>query len=441
MTQDDLRERIKNKLVLEEGDMPDYKWARTGLPAEAAELGITDFPRLVEDVSRTLNTRFSKILDLQAAIQKAGADNEKHLSELQIDLFAQDADRLGLSRVFVTEQWIPHILAKIPDVAPPVPAASITEQPSPLSASTTPVLPTVSPTNANGESAERMQQKVRDILDDYKEHIPANAIKGLFRAIDYSETALAEAVKTYLSTNFYAAENEPVGQTLRDKLTSTDWRHLVWWDRPTSPPPATPPPVSAAPVAAQTPVVPLTAPVAPAKKSTGLRDFFVALLIAGGLIGFVVMLVRSQRESKTAQADTEQTRPTQADESATAAPPKRESAKERRRRLAKEARAAAEAAKLARTQASPKQPTDAATGKEATSKPADAYKPYDELLNDVGQYGERAAKKNGQWGLWRSGKWFIEPQYDDISVFNNGRATVTNNGHSYEIDRFGDRVK
>ena len=432
MTQDDLRERIKNKLVLEEGDMPDYKWTRTGLPAEAAELGITDFPRLVEDVSRTLNTRFSKILDLQAGIKKAGAENEKHLSSLQIDLFAQDADRLGLSRAFVTEQWIPHILAQLPNAAEPTTSAAASATATPASIPSPPVPPGQS-TNGGSQSAERMQQKVRDILDDYKEHIPANAIRGLFRAIDYDETALAEAVKNYLSANFYAAENDPVGQSLRDKLTATDWRHLVWWDRPASPPPAP----AVAPVAATvTPAAPSVAPIPPAKKSTGWRDFFVALLIAGGLIGFVVMLVRSQRESKTDQAETQQTSPTQTDDSASSAPPRRETAKERRRRLAKEARAAAEAAKLARTLATPEQPAKAATRTDM-----DAYKPYDELLNDVGQYGERAAKKDGQWGLWRSGKWLIKPEYDDISVFNKYRATVHDNGSVYEIDKNGKRIR
>ena len=432
MTQDDLRERIKHELVLHEGNMADWQWNRTGLPTEAAELGITDFPRLVEDVSRSLNTRFGKMLDLQMAIQKAGADNEKHLSGLQIDLFAQDADRLGLSRTFVTEQWIPQILAKIPDVTS---AATPTAAPQNEPIHTVPVAVTSAP--ANGESAERVAQKVRDILDDYKEHIPANAIRGLFRAIDYDETALAEAVKSYLSTNFYAAENEPVGQTLRDKLTSTDWRHLVWWDRPVSPPvPSQPIPIAGPPVAnSSTPNQPTVTPVLP-KRSAGWRDFLVALLIAGGLIGVVVMLVRSQRGSQTGQTEMRQTDPPQVDEPVSPVPPRRESNRERSRRLAKEARAAAEAAKLARTQASPKPSTDL-TG----NKPADAYKPYDELLNDVGQYGERQARKGNQWGLWRSGKWLIDPDYDDITVFNNGRATVTNNGHSYEVDRFGERVK
>ncbi len=432
MTQDDLRERIKHELVLHEGNMADWQWNRTGLPTEATELGISDFPRLVEDVSRSLNTRFSKILDLQAAIQKAGAENEKRLSGLQIDLFAQDADRFGLSRVFVIEQWIPQILAKIPGVTPPATTTAASQNEPVQPAPTASASPSIS-----GESAERMQQKVRDILDDYKEHVPANAIRGLFRAIDYDETALAEAVKGYLSTNFYAAEHEPVGQTLRDKLTSTDWRHLVWWDRPVSPPvPPQPSPMVVSPVATSSaPGQPILTLVPP-KRSTGWRDFLVALLIAGGLIGFVLVLVRSQRDVTTSQTETQQTEATQTNEPVDTAPLRHETAKQRKRRLAIEARAAAEAAKLARTQSSPKPST-----KNTASGEVETPKLYDELLNDVGQYGERQAKKDGQWGLWRSGKWFINPDYDDITVFNDGRATVTNNGHNYEIDRFGERVK
>jgi WG containing repeat len=430
MSQDDLRERIKNELVLHEGNIADWQWNRTGLPNEATELGITDFPRLVEDVSRSLNTRFGKMLDLQAAIQTAGAENEKRLSGLQIDLFAQDADRLGLSRTFVIEQWIPQILTKIPDAAPP---ATPIGTPQNTPAQPTPTAP--SPAPVSGESAERMQQKVRDILDDYKEHIPANAIRGLFRAIDYDETTLAEAVKGYLSTNFYAAENEPVGQSLRDKLTSTEWRHLVWWDRPVSPPVSSvsPPPMAAT---ALSPAVAPGPPAPPLKRSTGLRDFMVALLIAGGLIGFVLVLVKSQQNAGTTRPEEQQTEATSSVSSDETAPKKHETVKQRKRRLATEARAAAEAARLARTQSSPKPPTENTASGEVR-----AIKPYDELLNDVGQYGERQAKKDGQWGLWRSGKWLINPDYDDITVFNNGHATVSNNGHSYEINRFGERVK
>ncbi|RYF65777.1 MAG: hypothetical protein EOO39_24255, partial [Cytophagaceae bacterium] len=115
MSLDELRERIKNELVLHEGNVADWQWARTGLPTEATELGITDFLRLVDDVTRQLNPQFGKIIDLQTLIRKVGTDNQKKLSDVQIGGFALDAERLGLSRTFVIDQWVPRLMAQIPD--------------------------------------------------------------------------------------------------------------------------------------------------------------------------------------------------------------------------------------------------------------------------------------------------------------------------------------
>lgn len=191
MTLDELRERIKNEFVLHEGNVADWQWARTGLPAEAAELGIPDFLRLVDDVSRPLNAQFGKILDLQALIRKVAIDNQKRLSDVQIGGFALDAERLGLSRTFVTEQWVPRLLAQLPDAPTAEPPVSPAISGTSSVATTTDVMGAGTlPASGSGqagtsmETAETMRQKVRDILDDYKEHIPAPAIRALFRAID-----------------------------------------------------------------------------------------------------------------------------------------------------------------------------------------------------------------------------------------------------------------
>ena len=232
MTQEDLRERIKNELVLHEGNIADWQWNRTGLPAEATELGLPDFSRLVEDVSRSLNTRFSKILDLQAAIQKAGAENEKHLSALQIDLFAQDADRLGLSRAFVTEQWIPSILILIPDSKPSV----VLDQ---LDSPTENAELTVSKTNtSDGEDQSvlnkksyTLRQEVYDNLAEYHEHVTAYAIRGIIASIDCKKETLAWYVHNYLSDNKFVAENKVRGTTFYTMTTSTDWWHPNLWTK------------------------------------------------------------------------------------------------------------------------------------------------------------------------------------------------------------------
>lgn len=431
MTLDELRERIKNELVLNEGNVADWQWTRTGLPAEATELGITDFLRLVDDVSRSLNAQFGKILDLQALIRKLAVDNQKKLSEVQIGGFALDAERLGLSRSFVVEQWVPHILTKIPDPPkeePAKPNPSI-DTPGPAANKSVPA-PAPVPASTGGpppgtlvETAETMQQKVRDILDDYKEHIPAPAIRALFRAINYDEKTLADAVLAYLTANFYASEKEPQGATLREKLTSTDWRHLAWWDQPA---PATNVPTSSVPLPPSPAAVSATpAPAVTKSTSTGWRDFLVALLVAGGLIGFVMVLVKSTGSS--AKEDRQPAKTEQAGsrtEKETRTPPKR-----------KRSRTADTKAK--------KQQVDRNSDTEASaSAPVPPREEaYDELLDDVGQFGERPARKGSQWGLWRKGKWMVLPVYDEIQVYKDGRAHVSINGNSYDLDKNGNRIR
>ncbi len=438
MTLDELRERIKNELVLNEGNVADWQWARTGLPAEATELGITDFLRLVDDVSRSLNAQFGKILDLQALIRKVAIDNQKRLSDVQIGGFALDAERLGLSRTFVTEQWVPRVLAKIPDAptaepakpsTPPAPGTLPVEPPAAGPGTLPPSVPAGSaeaPPNTLVETAETMQQKVRDILDDYKEHIPAPAIRALFRAINYDEKALADAVLAYLTANFYASEKEPQGATLREKLTSTDWRHLVWWDRPTQPATSPTLPVAAPASVNSAPATNVAEPVT--KKSSGWRDFMVALLIAGGLIGFVLVLVKSSGSSTKKEDESAQTEQVKSRDSDQV--PTKKSTKSKKKR---------------QTEASSTKQRDVKENKDteatATAPVSPRDEPYDKLFEDVGQYGERRAKKDGQWGLWRKGRWMVLPVYDEIDVYKEGRARVSINGNTYYIDRQGDRIR
>lgn len=409
MSLDELRERIKNELVLHEGNIADWQWNRTGLPVDARELGVTDFLRLVDDVARPLNAQFSKILELQTAIQRLAVDTQKQLSDVQIGGFALEAERLGLSRSFVTSQWVPNILAQLPDAeSPPQPVQPVPSSQQPEAAPP--------PSAPAPDADEVMRQKVRHSLDDHKEYIPAAVIRTLFRTIDYDEPKLAEAILAYLRDNFYASETEPTGNSLRDKLTSTDWRHLVWWEKT----PAVQPPV------ATTPLPPSPAPPAATKRaSTGLRDMLFALLIAGGLIGFVIFLIKSGDSAATTD------RQATTDRIDSIARAERTQPSEKTGRRSKKKR-----------RLPPPKPTDTRTTPEKaqpTTSPRE--QPYDELLNDVGQYGERPARKDGQWGLWRKGRWMVLPVYDAIKVYNDGRARVSINGNSYDIDRNGDRIR
>jgi hypothetical protein len=148
--------------------------------------------------------------------------------------------------------------------------------------------------------------------------------------------------------------------------------------------------------------------------------------VAGGLIGFVVVLVKSTKSS--AKEDREPARTEQAssrDDKQTATQPKRK----RPRTTDTKAKKQQQIDRKSDTEASARGPV----------RPREEQ--YDELLDDVGQFGERPARKGSQWGLWRKGKWIVLPVYDEIQVYKDGRARVSVNGNSYDLDANGDRIR
>lgn len=431
MTVEELRERIKNQIVLHDGDLADWQWTPTGLPAEATELGITDFRRLVNDVSRQLNSYFGRILDLKEKVRTQARKQQKKLSNGDIDEIVQEAERLTLSRGFVADQWIPAILQTVTDVdaAPVVPSAVSERKPVP-----------VAPLS---ESDASIRQKVNEILDDYDRHIPVQTLRTLFRAINADEQQLAEAVQAYLSANFFAAETEPNGNTLKEKLLSTDWRHLSWWKvraAPVTPVPAEParPPVSQPvnpsfgprnhpmvdtnyripPVAPPPGAQPVNAP--PRRNLAGLWGVLFAL----AFMLIIYLMIKGGKKDMSSQQE-EQTR--------TELPETPSSTKKR--------------GKKKRKQPVEDVATDSRGNEQKSSESSAPVKQlpqlpdYEELRDQVGQYKEQPAMKKGKWGLWRNEKWFIKPIYDDITVFEDGRATVTLGGASFAIDRYGNRVR
>ena len=235
MTLEELRDRIKNEVVLYEGELADWQWRQKGLVAEANELGITDFTRLVNDISRQVNRDFGKILDLKKKMVTVALQRHNQLSETDINQFVAEAERVQLSRAFVTEQWIPAILEALP-------VSSASEEPvSPASHGLGPAASPANPQNPPVpvpvvEKVESVRRKIKSILDDYDKHIQAQSLKFLFKAVDYDEAALAEEIRLYLSEHYYASVNPPRGNSLKEKLISTDWRHLSWWEKEQSKP-------------------------------------------------------------------------------------------------------------------------------------------------------------------------------------------------------------
>lgn len=427
MTIDELRERIKNQIVLHDGDLADWQWPATGLPEEATELGITDFRRLVNDVSRQLNSYFGRILDLKDKITAQARQQQKKLSNGDIEDIIKEAERLTLSRGFVADQWIPVILKAVPE--PVAGGGGLPAQPSALSA-------TPAPESVPNVSSAEISQKVKDILDDYDRHIPVLALRTLFRAIGGDEAALAEVVRAYLAANFFSAEKEPTGQTLKEKLLSTDWRHLSWWETNAAPvvtavsaPAVAPGPQPNGTQSApghpmvdrnyQTPPPPAQS-VKPSRppQRTNLSGLW-GVLFALVFLLIVYVMIKGGGKNQSSEGD-ERVNTEQPE-----APAKNKTSQKKRRKKKNEL--------LANERSEEVKPA-------TQSKQSQVEPDYEELRDEVGQYNEQPAKKNGRWGLWRNEKWMIKPIYDEVSVFEEGRASVRLGSASFDIDRYGNKV-
>lgn len=396
MTFDELRERIKEEIVLHEGDLAEWEWQRKGLLTEAAQLGLSsaDFFRLVNQVSHTVLPDFARISDLKGRILERARQTRKQIPESDLRQFTEEADRLQLSRLFLTERWIPALLKSLPD-----------QQPEPAD----PAPPQVSP-----PPKEELQTRIRRILSRYDRHLTAHQLEVLFDAIDYDPDALAEEILAYLSASYFAAVDPPKGATLREKLLSTDWRHLSWWQKtPESP---VSPPIPAATVPAPPP---RTAPPPPLpepepKRSRGLSDSaIIGLAIAAVVVMLIatIWVIRSEPET-----------------------PEPASRSERISRPRSDTEASAESSRRP-TQTAGKQKRKRATPTSGSPRP------YDEV-EEAGEFGLRPARSGDKWGFVdRQDRWVIEPRYDAVTAFEERRAQVVLNGRPFYIDRFGNRIK
>lgn len=470
-----LQERIKEEIVLRRGQVKDRQWRQTGLPDEATRAGISaeEFRRLVNEVSRQIN--FEKLADLRRRLEDAlEAPPQYQLHQMQEDDFVAEGERMGLSASFVEDRWIPQLIA---DLKQENSDSSTVQQPT----ETAPVLPLVAPdpavSNAEppGQSnppgtpqQERpvtpapppLRERVKAILDEYQGHISARDLRLLFRAMHTDERVLAEEILAYFSANFYASETEPQGATLPEKLLSTDWRHLSWWDKtPVAEPTPTPEPVQAyvppAPEPAPAYVPPVAEPVqrpappvAPPRSNAGIWGavFAVAVLL-------ILYLLIKPNQKKSGQ-DRDEDGTDRTEKTTGSQPSERKRTTDRTRN-----RADRDENGAGNSTDSPSDENVATDNKgrngrraDATSEPVpsdtkppieDSVKPpkkYDRLLETTGQFGEQPAKLGRKWGLWRDNDWMIYPIYDDITTFRDGRATVVRNGRTYEIDEKGNPV-
>ncbi len=419
MTLDDLRERIKDEVVLHEGDVAEWQWRQMGLPAEAAELGLSaaDFSRLVNQVSQSIAPDLPRISDVKTSIQTLARQRNKQLSERDIQQIVTDAERARLTRAFVVDTWLPAILATIPD------------SPTASSAMATPAADPLTNLGQTTASAGVTRQKIRQILAGHDQLIPAGVLRSIFVAIDDDPQRMADEVVAYLSEQHFAAVNPPQGDTLKDKLLSTDWKHLSSWadapyrDMLTKEPVVPPRPAAVTPPPSQNRPVSL-----PPQAEKGLPNWAVLLLAVLGAVGILWLVWlgvsdrQATREPTSIASDTTPAKRTK--------PKKNHSAtgKSKTKRTHSESGSNG-TIDLGAT---------VSRNNEPTAKPDT---PYDEIERAVGQYGERRASQGSKWGLWRKKDWMILPIYDDITLFSDGRATVLVNNRSYEINRQGERVE
>lgn len=468
MTLEELRDRIKNEVVLYEGELADWQWRQKGLVAEASELGISDFTRLVNDISRQVNRDFGKILDLKKKIVTIALQRQNKLTDTDINLFVTEAERVQLSRAFVTEQWIPAILEALPVSSTPG-VESVSGGLSPVPSETRPQTPPVPEPVPAIDKVESVRKKIKSILDDYDKHIQAQSLKFLFKAVDYDEAALAEEIRLYLSENFYASVNPPRGTSLKEKLISTDWRHLSWWEkeqpRP-NPEPAgyvktptgytsasattstgngqqnrVPGTVWPAPDRPQQILPPPVQPPESPKKSSFSDAALIGLAILSALVLIWVVLRMTRGEEPEPQPERKRTK---TNASIGQSPGKSSGLKNRAKNRTSKTGEETISGEGKDTEFRLLDEENPGKGKPENRVKTVAEKPlpFDQVDDAVGEFGLRVARKGRFWGyINERNRWIIDPQYDLATPFNNGKASVEMDGVQFFIDRSGNRIR
>ncbi|CCH54178.1 KWG Leptospira repeat protein [Fibrisoma limi BUZ 3] len=493
MTLHELQERIKEEVILHDGDLKEWQWRRNGLLTEAEQDGLSaaEFMRQVNDVSYRVGGLFPRIHALRDKITDYARADRKQLTSGHLNEIVTEAERLTLSRAFVADRWIPSILATIPDPAPvaePVrPVAPPTPAPAPLPPQPAATIPAEPTPQTSGLSRDEIRRQVAARLDQYKavKLIPAQALRGLYDISPADEPIITEEAFSYLVSNFYQATQEPHGNSLRDRLLSTDWHHLLR-EEPT-PPPAVPKtePAKAKPIVVRSfranpgrvrkgeavmlewevegvpfvtvddlgsmlsptgrgrvipskttnyhlfdpsdqPLSQLTVDVMPPNRSGFWGVLFaVALLL---MLYWFLQSTFGQKNNRDTDRDRPKVERTTSETSEKTTPQR--SRKTRRKKTTDQPEMTRSSDNAYRSD----EP-------EAIPRAAKAIRPYDDIRDERGQYGEQQASQDGEWGLWLDDHWLIQPVYDDISVFRNKRATVLQNGQQYQIDINGERIR
>lgn len=503
MSLDELRERIKDEVVLHEGDVADYQWRQMGLTDEATKLGLSgpDFGRLVNQISLTVAPDLGRIAQIKSNVLELAHQRRGQLTDADLRQITQEAERAHLTRLFVIDRWLPTLLKQIPTTPEPPKTAPTPE----------PGLSSPKPTTASAETADSARQKVTNILNEYNGHIPAPAIRSLLQSIQYDETELSSIIWNYLQIHEYVSSQEPQGNTLRDKITSTDWRYAIKTSssKPTASP--EPPPVvrsftatparvrKGEPVTLAWEVENLLAVtiddlgqglspvnrgwVNPSKTTEYTlfdannnalstvrvevikpdRSGAYGVLFAVALLAIIYWFIKSSNSADNTPAPKRKTERTTERKTTGVS---RQKPKKKAEEVTSEAtdtrvettsqpvvtvpdspkkdntpvkQPSEEVAATAEPEPKPATPADARTGK---YKEAFGDKPYDKVELGTDEQGWRRARSKGRWGyINEADEWVIKPEFEAVTPFRGNTAAVFLNGQLMTINRAGEQVR
>lgn len=277
---------------------------------------------------------------------------------------------------------------------------------------------------------DTIRQKIQEVFNGYERHVPADVIKRLFVSVPSSdETVLTQEIMGYLLEHNYEALKTPQGQSLRERLISTDWQQKEekkWQSEPMVMPMTTD--VSAHPI-----------PI-PFSQS---NKVLIALVIL-----FVSILLWLWK-GKLSAIDTGGNRDEAADaEQVSKVAPILEKEVSPLSGFEKPGRQTAAKSlginEATKDKANLPTPSAEVTQSLTTEKPetVEAVKPYDHADTHVGDFGLRVARRGSKWGyVDTKDQWHIDPVYDDVMPFQNGKASVILDGQQIVIDGNGVRIR
>jgi hypothetical protein len=281
---------------------------------------------------------------------------------------------------------------------------------------------------------DTIRQKIQEVFGHYDRHVPADVINRLFAAIPSDETTLTQEIMGYLLEHNYEALETPKGQSLRERLISTDWRQKEekkWL--PDSERVTMPMSSDVAIHSAQTP-------------SGQSNRVLIALVIV--FVSILLWLWKGKLTEIDSGASRVESSEVDQNQGVVAVQSKQTIPQPNSGKFLKKATllpvSGETVDKNNNSLISTVSKTDLVPVPSATGEPTNVaqVKPYDTVDTQIGDFGLRAARKGSKWGyINQKDQWHIDPVYDDVTPFQNGKATVVLDGQQIVIDRDGARIR